>query len=188
MALRNSIAITPTATAIVTTTTQPSDRKTVTLLKVILLPVFTLMLLLSQASHSQSVFSEKPLEDPAQLALFKELAAELRCLVCQNQNIADSNAPLAQDLRREIHTMISRGDSKSQIIDFMVQRYGEFVLYRPRFTTKTLVLWVGPFLLFLLGLGLLWMQSRKPRAPVATDSDSLAAARELLNDGQNKNT
>lgn len=169
------------------TSARPVGMKTINIMKVFV-PFLMLMLSLSSASHSQSVFSEKPLEDPAQLAMFKELAAELRCLVCQNQNIADSNAPLAQDLRREIHTMISRGDTKSQIIDFMVQRYGEFVLYRPRFTTKTLVLWVGPFLLFLMGLGMLWMQSRKPRAPVATDSESLAAARELLQAGQNKNS
>jgi cytochrome c-type biogenesis protein CcmH len=151
------------------------------------LAMLVLALMLSvtpnSVTHAQSsVFSEQSLEDPAQRALFKELAAELRCLVCQNQNIADSNATLAQDLRREIHTMISRGDSKSQIIDFMVQRYGEFVLYRPRFSTKTLVLWIGPFLLFAAGLIALWMQARKPRAAVNTDTESLEAARKLLQD------
>lgn len=142
-----------------------------------------LWLLLPALAQAQSVFSEQSLEDPAQQALFKELASELRCLVCQNQNIADSNASLAQDLRREIHTMISRGDTKAQIIDFMVQRYGEFVLYRPRFSAKTVVLWIGPFVLFALGLLALWMQARKPRAVVSEDSESLAVARELLQSG-----
>jgi len=139
-----------------------------------------LCLLVGNAAYSQSVFGEREFDNPAQQALFKELAAELRCLVCQNQNIADSNATLAQDLRREIHVMISRGDNKSQIIEFMVQRYGEFVLYRPRFTVKTLVLWIGPFVLFALGLFVLWAQSRKPKAIVAEDSEALAAARQLL--------
>ena len=142
-----------------------------------------LWLLVPALAQAQSVFSERSLEDPAQQALFKELASELRCLVCQNQNIADSNASLAQDLRREIHTMISRGDTKAQIIDFMVQRYGEFVLYRPRFSAKTVVLWIGPFVLFALGLLALWMQARKPRAVVSEDSESLAVARELLQSG-----
>ncbi len=142
--------------------------------------LFSLFLLLPAGVSAQSVFGEQEFDDPAQQALFKELAAELRCLVCQNQNIADSNATLAQDLRREIHAMISRGDTKAQIIDFMVQRYGEFVLYRPRFTTKTLVLWIGPFVLFAFGLFALWLQARKPRTPVTDDSESLAVARELL--------
>lgn len=150
--------------------------KTITYIKAVSL----LWLLVSAVATAQSVFGEREFEDPAQQAMFKELAAELRCLVCQNQNIADSNAPLAQDLRREIHAMISRGDNKSQITDFMVERYGEFVLYRPKLTTKTLVLWVGPFVLFAVGLLALWLQARKPRAIVSEDSESLAAARELL--------
>jgi len=152
------------------------------LLPVLLVPA----LLLPATANAQSVFGEREFEDPAQQALFKELAAELRCLVCQNQNIADSNATLAQDLRREIHSMISRGDTKSQIVEFMVQRYGEFVLYRPRFTTKTLVLWIGPFILFAFGLFALWLQARKPRAAVAEDSESLAVARELLQSDSTK--
>lgn len=161
----------------------PNPVKLRTVLVVLLLAIMvTVVPTNTSHAQTQSVFSEQSLEDPAQRALFKELAAELRCLVCQNQNIADSNATLAQDLRREIHTMISRGDSKSQIIDFMVARYGEFVLYRPRFSTKTLVLWIGPFLLFAAGLIALWMQARKPRAAVSADTESLEAARKLLQD------
>lgn len=150
--------------------------------KWILPGLLLISLYLAGGANAQSVFSETSFEDPAQQALFKELASELRCLVCQNQNIADSNATLAQDLRREIFTMISRGDSKSQIIDFMVQRYGEFVLYRPQFSAKTVVLWVGPFALFALGLGVVWLQARKRSTPVAenTDREALAAAKALL--------
>ncbi len=80
------------------------------------------------------------------------LAAELRCLVCQNQTIADSTAPLAEDLRRQVREMIARGESDKQIIDFMTQRYGDFVLYRPPLKGTTALLWFGPFALLLGGL------------------------------------
>lgn len=130
---------------------------------------------------AQSVFSEAELTDPAQAKVFKELTVELRCLVCQNQNIADSDAELAQDLRREIRTMLGRGDSKKQIIDFMVERYGEFVLYRPLFSVKTLLLWLGPLLFFVCGVLLVWRQARKPATPAFEPDDAaLARARDLL--------
>ncbi len=132
-------------------------------------------------THAQSVYAEQEFTDPAQEELFRELAAELRCLVCQNQNIADSNAELAQDLRREISTMIRAGDGKTQIIDFMVERYGEFVLYRPLFTLKTVVLWVGPLAFFLTGLLIVLRMARKPREPaLEPDQSSLDEARKLL--------
>jgi len=84
-------------------------------------------------------------------ARLKQLALELRCLVCQNQTLADSNAPLAEDLRREVREMIGKNMSDQEIIDFLVQRYGDFVLYRPPWKTTTTLLWIGPFLL--LGVG-----------------------------------
>lgn len=80
------------------------------------------------------------------------LAGELRCLVCQNQTIADSHAPLAEDLRRQVREMIARGETDAQIIDFMTQRYGDFVLYRPPLKGSTVALWFGPFALLLGGL------------------------------------
>ena len=76
---------------------------------------------------------------------YNKLIFELRCLVCQNQNLADSNAELAQDLRREVYKMISSGQSENEVVDFMVARYGDFVLYRPPMNTSTALLWVGPF-------------------------------------------
>lgn len=83
---------------------------------------------------------------------FHKLSEELRCLVCQNQNIAESNADLAKDLRLEIYTMLTDGKSESEIVDFMVQRYGDYVLYRPPFKPLTWLLWFGPAIIFLLGL------------------------------------
>jgi len=92
--------------------------------------------------------------DPAIEKRMLDLAAELRCLVCQNQTIADSHAPLAEDLRRQVREMIARGDSDKQIIDFMTQRYGDFVLYRPPLKGTTAALWFGPFVLLLGGLAI----------------------------------
>ncbi len=83
---------------------------------------------------------------------YNELVHELRCLVCQNQNLADSNAELAVDLRKEVHKMISGGSSKQEILDFMVARYGDFVLYKPPVQNNTAVLWIGPFVILAIGI------------------------------------
>ena len=86
---------------------------------------------------------------------YKKLIAEIRCLVCQNQNIADSNAPLAQDLRRQVFNMLNAQRSNQQILDYMVERYGDYVLYRPPLNAMTILLWFGPLALVVAGLGLL---------------------------------
>ena len=91
-------------------------------------------------------------ETPEQEEIFYKLNDELRCLVCQNQNIAESNADLAKDLRREIYKMINEGQTEDQIVDFMVQRYGDYVLYRPPFKPLTWLLWFGPAVIFFIGL------------------------------------
>jgi cytochrome c-type biogenesis protein CcmH len=93
-----------------------------------------------------------------------ELAHELRCLVCQNQTLADSNAPLAVDLRNQIREQLKAGKSERDVMDFMVARYGDFVLYRPPFKASTAALWLGPFVLLLLGAWLLLRVVRR-RAP-----------------------
>ncbi|MDF0665267.1 MAG: cytochrome c-type biogenesis protein CcmH [Nitrospira sp.] len=90
-------------------------------------------------------------DDPVAEARLKHLAVELRCLVCQNQTLADSNAPLAEDLRREVREMIAKDMSDKEIIDFLVARYGDFVLYRPPLKATTTLLWVGPFVLLMIG-------------------------------------
>ena len=94
-------------------------------------------------------------DNEADRARYRHLVEELRCPKCQNQNIADSNAPIAKDLRGEIHRMLVAGSSDEQIIDHLVLRYGDFVLYKPRLTTRTALLWYGPAGLLVLGLGVL---------------------------------
>jgi cytochrome c-type biogenesis protein CcmH len=95
----------------------------------------------------------------------RSLAHELRCLVCQNQTIADSNAPLAVDLRNQIREQLAAGKSDRDVIDFMVARYGDFVLYRPPFKASTVALWLGPFVLLLAGAFVFWRRVARRRAP-----------------------
>ena len=95
---------------------------------------------------------EPPFEDPQLEAEYQALIKEVRCLVCQNQTIADSNAPLASDLRREIREMMGEGATRGEVNEFLVARYGDFVLYRPRFQPSTWALWVGPAFFVILGM------------------------------------
>ena len=114
--------------------------------------------------------------DPVAEKRLTKLSEELRCLVCQNQNIADSNAELAQDLRREIRGMIKEGKSDTEIIDFMVARYGDFVLYRPPVQGNTLLLWVGPIALLIFGLATLVAYQRRRAERLAAEDKPLTAA------------
>lgn len=90
-------------------------------------------------------------DDPEMQARYEKISSEVRCLVCQNQTIKDSNAFLADDLRREIRRMLEDGSTDEEIYDFLVARYGDFVLYRPRMSGKTLIVWIAPFLLIAAG-------------------------------------
>jgi cytochrome c-type biogenesis protein CcmH len=110
------------------------------------------------------------------------LAEELRCLVCQNQTLADSNAPLAVDLRNQVREQLKSGKSEQDVIDFMVARYGDFVLYRPPFKATTVLLWFGPLLLALLGIGMLVRRLKRRRAevPVGLSDAERARAEALL--------
>jgi cytochrome c-type biogenesis protein CcmH len=110
--------------------------------------------------HAKSLIT-----DPADKARYTALAHELRCLVCQNQTIADSNAPLAVDLRNQIREQLAAGKSDRDVIDFMVARYGDFVLYRPPFKASTVALWLGPFVLLLAGAFVFWRRVARRRAP-----------------------
>jgi cytochrome c-type biogenesis protein CcmH len=111
----------------------------------------------------------------------KNLAHELRCLVCQNQTIADSNAPLAVDLRNQIREQLAAGKSERDVIDFMVARYGDFVLYRPPFKAATLALWLGPFALLGLGAWIFWRRvARRRAAPPGLSEAQRAQAARLL--------
>lgn len=128
-------------------------------------------------------------DDPVAEKRLVKLSEELRCLVCQNQNIADSNAELAQDLRREIRTMIQAGKSDKEIVDFMVARYGDFVLYRPPVKATTLLLWAGPLVFMLAGLAALVTYLRKRNRQVTDDAplsaDEASRAEALLNETRN---
>lgn len=120
---------------------------------------------------------------PEQEARYRTLIHELRCLVCQNQTIADSNADLAADLRREVHTHIAAGATDDEVRRYVTDRYGDFVLYKPPMTMRTAVLWIGPFVLVALGLLIALRVLRRPRAVAAllpaTDTERL---RRLLDD------
>lgn len=124
--------------------------------------------------------------DPALEARVQAISEELRCLVCQNQTIADSHAELAIDLKNQVREMLKKGMSNKQVVSFMVERYGDFVLYRPPVKNTTWLLWFGPFLLFAAGLGVLYFKLRRrgDRKIQALSAEDHAAAVKLLNDGK----
>lgn len=139
--------------------------------------IITLTLLLCGTALGANIEVYK-FENPAEEKIYKELTEELRCLVCQNQNIADSNAELAQDMRHKTYQLVRSGMDKRQVADYMSERYGDFVLYKPPFNTKTAVLWVGPFLLFVFAI---WVMSRTIKARRA-DNEAAALTQEQLNE------
>lgn len=120
------------------------------------------------------------LVDPAQRARYQHLAGQLRCLVCQNQTLADSNAELAADLRLQVEKMIVAGRSDDEIKSYLVDRYGNFVLYRPPMQESTWLLWLGPFALLAIGVLVWWRAQRRARPAEATTD--LERARRLLGD------
>lgn len=116
-------------------------------------------------------------EDPELQARYEHIIAEVRCLKCQNQTIKDSNAFLAEDLRREIRRLIAEGKSDEEVYDFLVVRYGEFALYRPRMSGKTLILWLAPLLFGLVGLFIAVRVVRR-RMSMPIDDEEGASAEE----------
>ena len=147
------------------------------------------VLLFAFASAAFGQAEEIARPDPAVESRLKALAEELRCLVCQNQTIADSNAPLAQDLRNQIRAQIAQGRTDDQIRAYMVERYGDFVLYRPPFKATTVFLWLGPFLLVAGGIGIFAAVVRRRRttdeaaAPGPTEKRREEIERLLEKDG-----
>ncbi|EIK93439.1 cytochrome c-type biogenesis protein CycL [Pseudomonas sp. M47T1] len=110
---------------------------------------------------AQAAIDTYQFKSDAERDRYRELTQELRCPKCQNQDIADSNAPIAADLRREIFRMLGEGKDNQQIIDFMVDRYGEFVRYKPALTARTWLLWFGPGLLLVGGVGVILLIVRR---------------------------
>ena len=125
------------------------------------------VLLFAFSSLAFAQADEIPNPDARVEKRLKDLAEELRCLVCQNQTIADSNAPLALDLRNQIRTQVAQGKSDDQIRAYLVDRYGDFVLYNPPLKPATVLLWGGPFLLLLVGIAVAIVVVRRKRAEQA---------------------
>ena len=125
----------------------------------------------ARANEAQNVAA-----DPALEARVNALSAELRCLVCQNQTIADSHADLAVDLKNQVREQLKAGRSEQQVIEYMTQRYGDFVLYRPPFKATTLLLWLGPALLLLIGVAIYWRSLKTSQAQAPADPVNAADA------------
>ena len=142
-----------------------------------------LICLLASVVMAQVQEEEIPSDDPVIEQRLANLSKELRCLQCQNQTLADSPAGLAADLRREIRVQMKAGKSDQEVVAFLTQRYGDFILYRPRVTFTTYLLWFGPFVLLLAGLYLLFQYIKRrrdsiPEAPLS--ADERRRAEELL--------
>ncbi len=146
--------------------------------------VAALLLALALPGHARE--AAPTAADPQLEKRVMRLAEELRCLVCQNQTIADSNADLAVDLRNQVREQLKSGKSEQDVIDFMVARYGDFVLYRPPVKATTLLLWLGPLLLAALGIGMLVRRLNRRRAevPAALSDAERARAEALLKSGE----
>jgi len=145
----------------------------------LLLVIFGLWVAPMQASIEAYQFDSPEME-----ADYNQLVDELRCLVCQNQNLSGSDADLARDLRRETYQMLQQGKSQQEVVDFMVARYGDFVLYRPQFKFNTYLLWLGPFLLLVVVLYLVVRRLRATDKPVEVDAGAMAEAKQLLEDNE----
>ena len=133
-------------------------------------PVLAVIALLLVGLSSWAIDPEPAFDDPAMQAEYQSLIREVRCLVCQNQTIADSNAALASDLRREIARLLNEGASREDVTDFLVARYGDFILYRPPLQPSTWTLWGAPFVL--LGIGaivVVRIVRARARQPLAGD-------------------
>jgi cytochrome c-type biogenesis protein CcmH len=143
-------------------------------------PLVFMLCLCAWFTPLQASIEAYQFDSPQMEADYNKLIDELRCLVCQNQNLAGSDAELAQDLRRETYQMLSQGKSPQQVVDFMVERYGDFVLYRPQFKSNTYLLWLGPFLLLICVLVLLVRRLVSSRKPEVMDPEAIARAKQIL--------
>ena len=126
-----------------------------------------LILLSVQQLHAAEVMLE--FDSPEQETRFEELLEELRCMVCQNQTLADSNARLARDLRERTYNMVRSGKSNNEIIEHMVERFGDFVLYRPPLKKTTVLLWFGPAIFLIIAVSTFWLYSHRTRRRPISD-------------------
>jgi len=148
--------------------------------------VVALLAIFMVSGPAFAVQPDEVLKDPALEERAREISAELRCLVCQNQSIDDSDAQLAKDLRVLVRERLVAGDTDEQVRNFLVQRYGEFVLLRPSFRAQTLLLWLTPALVLVLGgLGVYAATRRRPQPSAALDEQEQKALEALLKQDQN---
>ena len=131
-------------------------------------------------SSGLAVIETYAFSDPAHESRYQDMIAQLRCLVCQNQNLADSNAELAKDLRERTFEMINAGASDEDIVDFMIARYGDFVLYKPPLRLRTSLLWGGPFAILLIALIVFFFTVQRSRGPKDLNNIDQKAAARLL--------
>ena len=153
--------------------------------------VASLITLALAGAYRAQVSQPEAMDDPVVEASMKHLSKELRCLVCQNETLADSQAGLAEDLRREIREQIRAGKSDREIMDFLTQRYGQFILYRPQVTPTTYLLWFGPFVLLLIGMVVLFRYIRQRRDTIPDEpltAEEKKRATELLTKESGKET
>ena len=141
-----------------------------------------LVLMGGVTSSGLAVIETYKFSDPAHESRYQDMIAQLRCLVCQNQNLADSNAELAKDLRARTYEMINAGASDEDIADFMIARYGDFVLYKPPLRLRTTLLWGGPFALLLIALIVFFFTVRRSRVPKDIEDVDCEAAARLLDE------
>ena len=125
----------------------------------------TALFLFASALAAQAVMPDEMLKDPVLESRAREISQNLRCLVCQNQSIDDSNAPLAKDLRVIVRERLTAGDSNEQVVGYVVQRYGNYVLLKPPFQVDTALLWLLPFILMVLALGAAWAYLKQQPTP-----------------------
>jgi cytochrome c-type biogenesis protein CcmH len=146
------------------------------MVRLLLIVIFALAAVLP----ARAVQPDEVLADPALEQRARELSADLRCLVCQNQSIDDSDAPLARDLRLLLRERLKAGETDKQVIDYLVSRYGEFILLKPRFSAQTFALWLGPFLILLFGI---WKitQNRRAKAQAKVEQPLSAEEAEKFN-------
>ncbi|MDT4328399.1 cytochrome c-type biogenesis protein [Methylomonas sp. MED-D] len=145
-----------------------------------------LLSLMLMASTAFAAVEYRDFSQPEQEQVYQTLISELRCLVCQNQTIADSNADLAKDLREQVYQMLRQGKSRADVVNFMTERYGDFVMYKPAFNLKTVLLWLGPALFLGGGLITVILVARRKRTGRATELDAAQKARlqKLLGEGE----
>jgi cytochrome c-type biogenesis protein CcmH len=142
-----------------------------------LFKVMLLSLLFCTAAFAEEEI--RKFDNPDQRALYMQLADELRCPKCQNQNIADSDASVAKDLRNKVHKLVMEGQNKEQVVNFMVERYGYFVYYKPPVTAATLILWLLPIMFVLFTMVLIWFKSKRSQLTVDKSQWTDAQEQEL---------